>query len=78
MDAIRSLRVMDVTDSRRRQGEVFLNSGHVSRMKDIETGDSRPHEAHAKLTLDGPILREAVRERRIEPCAPTRPHRPWS
>ena len=60
-DAIRSIRVTEVTYYRWRQEYGGLKSDQVKRMKDLETENSRLRKAIADLTLDKLILQEASR-----------------
>ena len=60
-DAVRSIGVTEVTDSRWRQEYGGLKSDQVRRMKELEAENQRLRKAVADLTLDKLILQEAAR-----------------
>ena len=60
-EAIRSIGVTEVTDSRWRQEYGGLKSDQVRRMKDLEIENQRLRKAIADLRLDKLILQEAAR-----------------
>src|SRR3954466_2053991 len=60
-DAIRTIRVTEVTYYRWRQEYGGLKSDQVKRMKALETENQRLRKAIADLTLDKLILQEAAR-----------------
>jgi putative transposase len=60
-EAIRSIRVSEVTYYRWRQEFGGLKSDQVKRLKDLETENTRLRRAVSDLTLDKLILQEAAR-----------------
>ena len=63
-EAIRSIRVTEVTYYRWRQELGGLKSDQVKRLKDLETGNSRLRRAIADLTLDNRQLIFVIRDMR--------------
>jgi putative transposase len=63
-EAIRSIRVTEVTYYRWRQELGGLKSDQVKRLKDLETGNSRLRRAIADLTLDNRQLTFVIRDMR--------------
>ena len=60
-DAVRSIRVTEVTYYRWRQEYGGLKTDQVKRLKDLETENSRLRKAISDLTLDKLILQEAAK-----------------
>ena len=60
-EAIRSIRVTEVTYYRWRQELGGLKSDQVKRLKDLETENARLRKAISDLTLDKLILQKAAR-----------------
>ena len=76
-DAVRSIRVTEVTYFRWRQEFGGLKGDQFKRLKDLEAENARLRRAVSDLTLDKMFLRRRQRET-IKPRAPPRLHRPCS